>query len=59
MEKLVYSVQEVAEMLDISRSHAYVLVRNGVIPTIMLGNKRAIPKEKFMKWFNEQEGLEK
>lgn len=29
MEKLVYSIQEVAELLGISRSYAYELVRKG------------------------------
>lgn len=32
MEKMVYSIQEVAELLGISRSYAYELVRKGTIP---------------------------
>ena len=47
MEKLVYSIQEVANLLGISRSYAYELVRNGTIPALVLGRKRVIPKEKF------------
>ena len=50
MEKLVYSIQEVAELLGISRSYAYELVRKGEIPVLMLGKKRVVPKEKFNRW---------
>ena len=32
MEKLVYSIQEVADLLGLSRSYVYELVRNGTIP---------------------------
>lgn len=52
MEKLVYSIRETAELLGISRSYAYELVRNGTIPTLKLGKKRLIPKEKFAEWVN-------
>lgn len=59
MEKLVYSIQEVAELLGISRSYAYELARNGTFPIIQLGRKRVIPKEKFKRWINESGELEK
>ena len=59
MEKLVYSIQEVAELLGISRSYAYELVRKGEIPVLMLGKKRVVPKEKFYRWVNGEEELEK
>ena len=52
MEKMVYSVQEVAGLLGISKSYAYELVRKGMIPALELGKKRVIPKEKFNKWIN-------
>lgn len=52
MEKLVYSIQEAADLLGISRSYAYELARNGTIPTLVLGRKRVIPKAKFITWVN-------
>jgi len=52
MEKMVYSIQEVADLLGISRSYAYELVRKGTIPALTLGKKRVIPKEKFAEWIN-------
>ncbi len=55
MEKLVYSIQEVANLLGISRSYAYELARKGTIPVLELGNKRVIPKERFIAWVNGKE----
>lgn len=58
MEKLVYSIQEAADLLGISRSYAYELARNGTIPVLELGRKRVIPKEKFNQWVNGERELE-
>ena len=55
MEKLVYSVPEIAELLGISRSYAYELVRNGTIPAIVLGKKRVVSKKKFENLINGNE----
>ena len=54
MDKLVYSIEEVAGLLGISRSYAYELVRNGTIPALELGRKRVIPKERFHSWISEK-----
>ena len=59
MEKLVYSIQEVADLLGISRSYAYELARNGTLPVLELGKKRVIPKEKLNQWVNGKRELEK
>lgn len=56
MEKLVYSIQEAADLLGISRSYAYELVRKGTIPSLELGRKRVIPKGKFNQWVNGEKG---
>lgn len=58
MDKLVYSIQEAADLLGISRSYAYELARNGTIPVLQLGKKRVIPKEKFNQWVNGERELE-
>lgn len=52
MDKLVYSIQEAADLLGLSKSYTYELVRNGTIPALVLGKKRVIPKEKFHDWIN-------
>ena len=55
--KLVYSIQEVADLLGISKSYAYELARKGIFPVLELGTKRVIPKEKFNKWVNGEKEL--
>ena len=55
---MVYSIQEAAELLGISKSYAYELVRRGTIPSLELGKKRVIPKEKFKNWINGEKELE-
>lgn len=59
LEKQVYTISEVAFMLGISRSYAYELARNGTIPVLELGKKRVIPKERFLKWVNDEGSVAK
>ena len=42
-EKLTVSVLQAASMLDISRSLAYEMVRQQIIPSIRLGRRLLIP----------------
>lgn len=53
MEKLVYSIQEVAELLGISRSYAYELAKEKRIPVLDLGRRKVIPKESLETWIAE------
>ena len=41
--QLVYSVSETAELLGISRSHAYELVAAGVLVRVRLGRRIVVP----------------
>ena len=50
MEKMVYSMQEAADALGISKSYMYELVRKGEVPVLVIGKRRVIPKEKFNRW---------
>ena len=45
MEKLAYSVSEVAEMLSIRRTSAYTYVRTGVIQSVSLGGRIIVPRK--------------
>ena len=42
-ERLVLSVTEAAELLGISRTHAYELVTRGELPSIRLGRRVLVP----------------
>lgn len=50
LNRKVYTVVEVAEMLGISRSYAYELIRQGIIPSLQLGRRWVVPKQKFDIW---------
>lgn len=54
-ETLVYSVPEVARELKISRNNAYVLVREGKLPAVKIGERRwVVPKQALEEWLKEQ-----
>ena len=47
VERLCYTVPEVAEMLGISKNHAYEMARCGEIPVLRLGGRIVVPKAAF------------
>jgi len=48
--------EDVAAYLGISRAYAYNLVNSKGFPTLHVGKRMVIPKEKFLKWVNENTG---
>ena len=50
MEKLTYSVKEVAGLLGIGISATYQLVRSKDFPRIQVGKRIVIPKKAFEQW---------
>ena len=58
MEKLAYSVPEMAEVLGIGRNVAYELVHAGnFYPAIKIGDRRIIiSAESLRRWLEEQSG---
>ena len=65
-EKLVYKtydelplfidVKTVSSVLGISRSGAYELMHEKSFPTLKIGARMVVPKEKFIKWVNDNVG---
>lgn len=53
-EKLLLKMPEVAEILSVSRSHAYKLVAEGRLPVIHLGRAIRVPKPWVEKFVAEQ-----
>jgi excisionase family DNA binding protein len=43
-EPLVYTIEQVAEMLGVGRSTAYDAVRRGELPVVRLGRRLLVPK---------------
>ena len=44
MERLTYSVTEVAELLGISRGSVYNYIRSGEIRSVTLGSRIVVPR---------------
>ena len=50
---LMLSVHDVAEVLGISKSSAYVLVKEKDFPRLKIGARVVVPREKFIEWINK------
>lgn len=50
---LMLSVHDVAEVLGISKSGAYVLAKEKDFPTLKIGARVVVPREKFIEWINK------
>ena len=48
------SADEVAMVLGISRANAYSLMHTKGFPTIFLGRRMIVPKDKFIEWIEQQ-----
>ena len=51
---LTLTVPEVGEALGISRAAAYELVRSRGFPSMRIGTRILVPKDKFIRWIDEQ-----
>ena len=50
---LMLSVHDVAEVIGISKSSAYVLVKEKGFPKLKIGARVVVPREKFIEWINK------
>ena len=50
---LMLTVIDVAEVLGISRTGAYELVRQAGFPALNIGKRIVIPKEEFVRWIRD------
>ena len=50
---LMLSVPDVASVLGISRAGAYELAHTAGFPSLTIGSRIVIPKDKFIDWINE------
>ena len=51
---LMLSVPELAALLGISRAGAYELVKEPEFPSLMIGSRIIIPRDKLIKWIDEK-----
>ena len=52
---LTYTVDEVAQLLRLSRGAAYERVRDGSIPAERVGRRWLIPRQRFHAWLEGRE----
>ena len=56
---LMLAVPEIAAVLGISRAAAYELARSKDFPSLRIGTRIVVPKDKFINWINRKvEGKE-
>ena len=54
MGRLLYRVQEAADVLGISRAKAYELINRNAIPNIKVGNSIRVPAAALQRWIDRQ-----
>ena len=50
------NAKTLAQVLGVSISTAYELLHEPGFPTLRVGNRMVVPKEKFIQWAEEQSG---
>ena len=51
---LALSAEDVAAVLGISRANAYTLMHSADFPTLPLGRRMVVPKDKLLAWIDAQ-----
>ena len=51
---LALSAEDVAQVLGISRANAYELMHSEGFPTLKIGKRMTVPKDKLIEWIDKQ-----
>lgn len=51
---LALGAEDVAQVLGVSRAQAYNLMRSEGFPTLKIGKRMSVPKDKLIKWIDDQ-----
>lgn len=54
-EKRVYTVEEIQDILQVSKTTAYALVNSGVFHSVRVGGQHRISKKSFDAWLDRQD----
>ena len=50
---LTLCAEDVASVLGISRTNAYALLHQEGFPTLQIGKRLLVPRDKFIQWIND------
>ena len=50
---LVLKADDVAKTLNISRTYAYALFHRQDFPSLQIGNRMLVPRDRFLKWIED------
>ena len=53
---LALGAEDVAQVLGVSRTQAYTLMRSEGFPTLKIGHRMTVPKHKLIEWIDAQMG---
>ena len=48
------SAEDVAQVLGISRANAYLLMHSKGFPTLQIGKRMTVPKDKLIEWIDKR-----
>ncbi len=51
---LALSAEDVSQVLGISRANAYALMHSKGFPTLKIGKRMTVPKDKLIEWMEKQ-----
>ena len=51
---IALTAEDVAQVLGVSRSNAYTLMRSRGFPTLRVGKRMIVPKDKLLEWMEKQ-----
>ena len=51
---LTLSAEQVASVLGLSRAKAYELMHSKGFPTLVIGKRMVVPKDKLIRWIDQQ-----
>ena len=56
MEKRIYTIAEIQNILGVSKTIAYNLVKSGIFHIVKVGGQYRVPKKSFDAWLEGQDG---
>ena len=51
---IALTAEDVAQVLGVSRSNAYTLMRSKGFPTLHVGKRLVVPKDKLLEWMEKK-----